>query len=186
MSLLVDLFGYLGILLHGLVIVSQSMALGGALFLVLVARPFETLLGPDIARRCARIAGYSALALVAVELVNVALQAAVLVNTIGLTLSNVLSADFALAGMLKTASAAVLAALLLRSRPAATPAWALLTTGTIELIAATLTTHAAARLFRTLCPAGLLCHKLKHTFETFRDQNVLSVRLMIANLVLAV
>ena len=146
MSLLVDLFGYLGILLHGLVIVSQSMALGGALFLVLVARPFETLLGPDIARRCARIAGYSALALVAVELVNVALQAAVLVNTIGLTLSNVLSADFALAGMLKTASAAVLAALLLRSRPAATPAWALLTTGTIELIAATLTTHAAARL----------------------------------------
>jgi putative copper resistance protein D len=145
-SLLVDLFGYLGILLHGLVIVSQSMALGGALFLVLVARPFETLLGPDIARRCARIAGYSALALVAVELVNVALQAAVLVNTIGLTLSNVLSADFALAGMLKTASAAVLAALLLRSRPAATPAWALLTTGTIELIAATLTTHAAARL----------------------------------------
>ena len=87
-----------------------------------------------------------ALALVAVELVNVALQAAVLVNTIGLTLSNVLSADFALAGMLKTASAAVLAALLLRSRPAATPAWALLTTGTIELIAATLTTHAAARL----------------------------------------
>ena len=146
MSLLVDLFGYLGILLHGLVIVSQSMALGGALFLVLVARPFETLLGPDIARRCARIAGYSALALVAVELVNVALQAAVLVNTIGLTLSNVLSADFALAGMLKTASAAVLAALLLRSRPAATPAWALLTTGTVELIAATLTTHAAARL----------------------------------------
>ena len=146
MSLLVDLFGYLGILLHGLVIVSQSMALGGALFLVLVARPFETLLGPDIARRCARIAGYSALALVAVELVNVALQAAVLVNTIGLTLSNVLSADFALAGMLKTASAAVLATLLLRSRPAATPAWALLTTGTIELIAATLTTHAAARL----------------------------------------
>ena len=146
MSLLVDLFGYLGILLHGLVIVSQSMALGGALFLVLVARPFETLLGPDIARRCARIAGYSALALVAVELVNVALQAAVLVNTIGLTLSNVLSADFALAGMLKTASAAVLATLLLRSRPAATPAWALLTTGTVELIAATLTTHAAARL----------------------------------------
>ncbi len=36
---LVDLFGYLGILLHGLVIVSQSLALGGALFLVLPGAP---------------------------------------------------------------------------------------------------------------------------------------------------
>ena len=46
MSLLVDLFGYLSILLHGLTIVAQSMALGGALFLVFLARPFQASL-PD-------------------------------------------------------------------------------------------------------------------------------------------
>ncbi len=40
MSLLVDLFGYLSIVLHGLTILAQSMALGGVLFLVLLARPF--------------------------------------------------------------------------------------------------------------------------------------------------
>ncbi len=146
MSLLVDLFGYLGILLHGLVIVSQSMALGGALFLVLVARPYLGLLGNDLARRTARIAGYSALALVAVELINVGLQAAVLISTIDLPLANVLAASFAVAGLLKSAAALVLAALLLRARPQATPGWALLAAGAVELAAATLTTHAEARL----------------------------------------
>jgi putative copper resistance protein D len=30
MSLLIDLFGYLSIVLHGLTIVAQSMAVGGA------------------------------------------------------------------------------------------------------------------------------------------------------------
>ena len=39
MDLLVDLFGYLSIIVHGLTILSQSMALGGVLFLILLARP---------------------------------------------------------------------------------------------------------------------------------------------------
>jgi putative copper resistance protein D len=158
-SLLVDLFGYLGILLHGLVIVSQSMALGGALFLLLVARPYGGLLGADIARRVARLAGYSALALVAVEVVNVTLQAAVLSSTIGLSLGNVLSANFAVAGMLKTAAALLLTGLLLRPRPQYSPGWALLAAGFVELAAATLTTHAEARLSDN---ALLLCVEFLH------------------------
>ena len=154
MSLLVDLFGYLGILLHGLTIVSQSMALGGALFLILLARPLAATLGatlgPDIAHRTARIAGISALALALVETVNISLQSAVLVSTLDLPLGDIITANFAVAGLLKTAAALVLAGLLLRRAPtwtpAWTPAWALLLTGTVELVAATLTTHAAARL----------------------------------------
>ena len=142
MALLVDLFGYLGIILHGLVIVSQSMALGGALFLLLVARPYMAVLGEDIARRTARIAGISAAALALIEAVNVAMQTAILVSTVDLSIPDVLAANFAVAGMIKIAAAATLAVLLLRGAGA----MPLLITGAVELVAATLTTHAAARL----------------------------------------
>jgi len=142
LSRLVDLIGYIGILLHGLVIVSQSMALGGMLFLVFLARPFAAQLGDGILRRTALIAAWSALALVAVEMLNVGLQVAVLMTTLDLPLDNVVQANFAVAGLLKTAASVVLAVLLWRRSGAA---W-LLGTGAIELVAATLTTHAAARL----------------------------------------
>ncbi len=142
MALLVDLFGYLGIILHGLVIVSQSMALGGTLFLLLLARPYQVVLGADIARRTARIAGISAAALALIEAVNVAMQTAVLVSTVDLSIPDVLTANFAVAGIIKIAAAATLSVLLLRGAGAV----ALVATGAIELVAATLTTHAAARL----------------------------------------
>ncbi len=141
MNRLVDLIGYVGILLHGLVIVSQSMALGGMLFLVLLARPFAAQLGPVVGRTAA-IAAWSAVALVGVEAVNVALQTAVLVTTVDLPVGNVLSANFAVAGIIKAVAACVLALLLWRG--AAAPF--LLGAGAVELAAATLTTHAAARL----------------------------------------
>jgi putative copper resistance protein D len=142
MSLLVDLFGYLGILLHGLVIVSQSMALGGALFLILLARPYATLLGSGLVRRVGTIAAISAAALVAIEAVNVALQTGVLVSTLDLPAANILSANFAVAGFVKIIAAATLAVLLWRRAPA----WALVAAGSVELAAATATTHAMARL----------------------------------------
>jgi putative copper resistance protein D len=139
---LVDLIGYVAILLHGLAIVSQSMALGGMLFLILLARPFAGTLGRDIARRTAGIAAWSAVALVAIELLTTGLQTAVLVSTLDLPVSNILQANFAVAGLVKSAAAVVLAALLWRNAAAA---W-LLAAGAVELAAATLTTHAAARL----------------------------------------
>ncbi len=146
MDLLVDLFGYLSIIVHGLTIVSQSMALGGALFLVLLVRPLAPQLGRfGIAAGTARIAGYAALALLLCEAATVALQAAVLMDTVDLDFRNVLSADFAIAGMVKTVAAAAMAGVLLGLRDRA-PAVPLLALTLIELAAATLTTHAAARL----------------------------------------
>ena len=146
MSLLVDLFGYLEILLHGLVILSQSMALGGMLFLILLARPLAGQLpdGAVIARRTAQIAGWAAVALVVCEGLTIALQCSVLISTVDLSLFDVLGADFAQAGLVKCAAAAVLAWCLLASRN--TPAALLLATGAVELAAATLSTHAAARM----------------------------------------
>ena len=146
MSLLVDLFGYLEIILHGLVILSQSMALGGVLFFLVLARPLASELfgGAAIARRTARIAGWAALTLVLCEGLTIALQAAVLIDTIDLSLWQVLGADFAIAGLVKCAAALLLALCLLVWR--GTPAVLLLALGIVELAAATLSTHAAARM----------------------------------------
>ena len=146
MSLLVDLFGYLEIILHGFVILSQSMALGGVLFLLLLARPLAAELpgGALIARRTATIAGWAALALLVCEGLTLALQAAVLIETVDLSLPNVLGASFAVAGLVKCAAALLLAACLLVWR--ATPGPLLLALGAVELAAATLSTHAAARM----------------------------------------
>ena len=146
MELLVDLFGYLSIIVHGLTILSQSMALGGALFLVLLARPLAPHPGRfGIAAGTARIAGYAALGLLVCETATVALQAAVLMDTVNLSFRNVLSADFAVAGVVKIVAAAAMAAVLLGLRERA-PVLPLLALMLIELTAATLTTHAAARL----------------------------------------
>ncbi len=147
MSLLVDLFGYLSVVLHGCTIVAQSMALGGVLFLLLLVRPLASRLdaAPAIARDTVRIAGWAALALVLCEAMTVAMQAAILTDTVDLTLPQALGAESALAGLTKIAASAVLAVMLLGAGPQA-PAGLLLFAGAVELAAATLTTHAAARL----------------------------------------
>jgi len=77
--------------------------------------------------------------------VTVALEGAVRIGTIDLSPAEVLSAQFALAGLIKMAAAALMAPLLFAS-PRRAPALLLLAAGAVELAAATLTTHAAARL----------------------------------------
>jgi putative copper resistance protein D len=148
MDLLVDLFGYLSIVVHGLTILSQSMALGGVLFLVFLAQPLASRLGVagmGIVAGTARIAGYAAIALLMSEAATVALQAAVLMDTVDLSLRQVMTAEFAVAGLVKTAAAAAIAFELLWWRERAPPL-PLLALTVIALAAATLTTHAAARL----------------------------------------
>jgi copper resistance protein D len=151
-TLLIDLFGYLSIIIHGLTILAQSVALGGVLFLALLSRPLAPRLGSvgqGIERTCLRITAWSAVALVLCEATTIALQTSVLVGTVDLSIADVLHADFALAGMLKIAAAGLIALVLLTLRQRV-PIIPLLALAAIELAAATLTTHAAARLdYRT-------------------------------------
>jgi putative copper resistance protein D len=147
-ALLIDLFGYLSIILHGLTVTAQSVALGAVLFLALLARPLAPALGAPagpILNGTVRIAAWSALALVVCEAATVAMQTAVLVGTVDLSVGDVLQANFAVSGLARTAAGAlILLVLLLRGRQA--PLAVLLTLVVVELAAATLTTHAAARL----------------------------------------
>jgi putative copper resistance protein D len=148
MDLLVDLFGYLSVVVHGLTILSQSITLGAVLFLAFLARPLAPRLGrtgQGIAAGTARLAGYAAIALVLSEAATVALQAAVLMDAVDLSVRQVMTAEFAVAGLVKTAAAAAMAFVLLGWRERA-PLLPLLALTAIELAAATLTTHAAARL----------------------------------------
>lgn len=148
MSLLVDLFGYLAIVIHGLTIVSQSMAIGGVLFLIFLVRPQGERLGTEgshIERVATRITGWAAISLIICELATILLNTAVLTSTVELGIGEVLAANFALAGSVKIAAALLLAILLFGNGTKA-PAPMLLSVGFIELAAAVFTTHAAARL----------------------------------------
>ena len=150
MSLLVDLFGYLSIVLHGLVIVAQSMAVGGALFLLALALPFAPGLpdGAGLVRRTARIAAWSAVGLAVGEALTVAMQVAVLMSTLDLPLGGVIGASFAVAGLVKMAASLLLAVLLWRRDPGASRGdkAGLVGLCAVVVAAATATTHAAARL----------------------------------------
>src|SRR3984957_16613884 len=77
-ELLIDLFGYLSIIVHGLTILAQSMALGGVGFLVLLARPLWRLIGGGGAKSVAVMAAWFAVALVLAETATVAIESAVL------------------------------------------------------------------------------------------------------------
>jgi len=145
-ALLTDLFGYLSIVLHGLTIVAQSMAVGGALFLVFLVRPMAATLpeGDTLVRRTSVLAGWSALVLVGCEGLAVAMQVVVLMDSVGLAVQQVLMAQYAVAGLLKAASASVLGVALLARRKV--PSAPLLGLCLVIVAAATLTTHAAARI----------------------------------------
>jgi putative copper resistance protein D len=147
-SLLIDLFGYLSVVIHGMTITAQSISLGGVLFIALLLRPLLPQLGAsgeEAERASIAIAAWSALALVLCEAATVALQSAVLVGTIDLSVADTLRAGFAVAGLVK-ASAAALIALTLFAFGQRAPVAPLLALSAIVLVAATLTTHAAARL----------------------------------------
>lgn len=162
MSLLTDLFGYLSILVHGLTIVAQSTMIGGIAFLVLLARPLAQSIGKGVSI-CARtraIVIASAWGLVASATAAIALQGPLLASTVGLGFTDVLSAGFAVAALIKIACAIVLITLfyLLRDR---VPSALLIAVAAVEIAAATLTTHAIARLdHRPLLAMAAALHQI--------------------------
>ncbi len=145
MELLVDLFGYLTIILHGFGISAQAIAIGSTLFLTFLVQPGRALLRDALGRDIARLAGWAAVGLVAAEAAGLAVRAAVLASTLDISAFDALGAQFALAGIARICAALLLAAVLFRARAVA-PAWLLLSLAAAVLLAATLATHAAARV----------------------------------------
>jgi putative copper resistance protein D len=148
MALLLDIFGFLSVVLRGVLLTTQSLTVGGIVFLALLARPLQAELGAgggEALERCRRLLAWSALAFALTELGFVLLQSLALAGTVEISLGNALGADFAHFGLI--AAAASLAAALVASgrldgrRFLALPALAL-----VILLAQLGSSHAAARL----------------------------------------
>ncbi len=126
MALFVDLFGYLSVVLHGLTSSAQAFTLGGDLFIVLLARPLAPALGPDggtIGRGVAAMTAIAAVVLATSDAAVLALDAAVLAQTIDLPFVAALTAPFAVIGLVKIVTALMLAVVLV-VRPRRMPGWA--------------------------------------------------------------
>jgi len=102
MTLLLDLFGFLSVVLRGLTLTTQSLTVGGVAFLLLLAGPLAGDIGAPgaaIIRRSRTLLGWSAIALAIVASISVVIEATILADTVDLTADETLGAAFVLAGI---------------------------------------------------------------------------------------
>jgi putative copper resistance protein D len=147
MATLIDIFGYLSVIIRGAVLVTQSFVIGGIAFLLLT-RSVSRELGSDGERleiRVRRFFFWSALAFTLAEIAFVAVQCAVLMGTVDLGLGDVLGADFALAG-LTLAGAGLVCIWVARAPVGRSAGLALGTLAILMLLAQATTSHAMARI----------------------------------------
>lgn len=161
MALLLDVYGFVSVVLLGILLAAQSLALGGLAFQELLAGPLAAELGPSGAaslRRCGRLVRVSALAVAIVLAASLSIEVALLADSLGTTIRDALSAHFVRAGMVEIAAALAIAALCGSGRGRARRALAILA-ALVLVAAATATSHAAARLDER---AGLLAATALH------------------------
>ncbi|MBI1207717.1 MAG: copper resistance protein [Azospirillum sp.] len=114
MALLLDIFGYLSVLLRGAGVIAQSLTIGALGFLLLVARPLVGELGSagrPLLRSVGRVLSASALALAVVTVAAAALQTATLAGSTGLSVTAAASAEFVVAAEVRVLGAVMLALL---------------------------------------------------------------------------
>jgi len=108
LSSFLDIFGFLSVILRGLVLITQSFTIGGVVFALLLLQPLGPLLSApstDIRLRCRTILTISSFAYAAFTICALGVNAAALVGTLELSWSDALSADFARADFAIAAAA---------------------------------------------------------------------------------
>src|SRR5215831_16500490 len=109
MALLLDIFGFLSVVLRGLVLSAQSLMIGGIVFLAFIVAPVAAKLGEVGAAAMARgrrLLFWSALTLAVAEFVFIVLACVVLAGTMDIPLRVAFGADFARFGLVAAAAAA--------------------------------------------------------------------------------
>jgi copper resistance protein D len=148
MALLLDIFGFLSVMLRGIVLTAQTVTIGGILFLALLLDPLTPRLGGESAaarRRCQALLRWSAAAFAGVELLFLLTEASVLAGSIDISLGDALGAGFARFGLVAVA-AALATAVLAGRRMATGRASPLPLLAIIMLLAQVASSHAAAQL----------------------------------------
>jgi putative copper resistance protein D len=147
-ALLVDIFGFLSVLLRGCALSAQSFTIGGVAFLLLLAQPLAPALGAaggQIVDRTRRLLAWSALALAGIELLTLALQVVVLAGTLAVPPREAAATSFAAAALTVGAGAVAIAIGAIRPGPH-TSARILGPAAILILVAQVATSHAAARI----------------------------------------
>lgn len=149
MSLFLDIFGYLSVVLRGLALLAQSFTLGGIAFQVLLLRPLQAKLSDDalvVGKRAQRFLRRSALGWFAVVMVSLAVNMAALTGTLDLALREAIGADFARSGLVVAACALGIATLARTGTWVTWRAAALVALMGLALAMQLNLTHAASRL----------------------------------------
>ncbi len=147
MATLIDIFGFLSVVIRGFVLVTQSFVVGGIAFLLLTAGILREIdpASARLERHARRLLIWSALAFAISELAFVSVQCAVLMGTVELGLGEVLGADFSMAG-LTLAAAGLVAAWVARAPLGASARSGLGALAVLILLGQATTSHAMARL----------------------------------------
>ena len=146
MDLLLDIYGFLAVVLHGLLLTAQAIALGGIAFLFLLAMPMAREFGesgPVMRRRCAHLLRWSAITGTVVAATSLAFQVSLLMATLDQSLGRSLTASFGISGLVEVVSSGAIA--VLAGRPGKDRT-VLLVAAFVLLAAAVATTHAMARI----------------------------------------
>src|ERR1700690_2409155 len=140
---LLGIFSFLVVLLRAAILCFQSVAIGGVLFLTIVAREGAER-GEELLRPSRKLIRWSALALALSQLFFVSANSGVLRYSADVSLSEVLGANYVLAGLLAIVAGLWLARGAPRLGKNVTP-FALLPAG-LMLAAAVMTSHSASRM----------------------------------------
>ncbi|MGB7848195.1 MAG: CopD family protein [Candidatus Acidiferrum sp.] len=149
---LLGIFGLLVVLLRAATLCFQSVAIGGIVFLMVVARKTK-LRSDELLFSCWKLIRWSALALALSQMFHVIANSFVLAYSAGIPIKATLGADFARAGILAIVAAMAIAAWPSTLRKTVNP-WVLLPAGLI-LAASVLTSHSASRMENRAVLMGL-------------------------------
>ena len=108
MALLLDIFGFLSVVLRGIILSAQSLAIGGILFLTLLVWPLAPQLGTGgaaVMAKTRRLLFWSALTLALAEVIFIVLECVVLAGTVAIPLGDAFGANFARLGLVAIAAA---------------------------------------------------------------------------------
>jgi copper resistance protein D len=147
MARLLDLFGFLSVLLRAMTLVAQTLAVGGVFFVLLVVRPLH-LAGDDSGKiaLCSfrRLVTWAALGLALFQLILLGVNSAALMATAELSLCEVVGANFFRAGAVMIAASSGLA---LIAQAGFRRMWQWAFALAVMIIGASvMTSHAASRL----------------------------------------
>lgn len=148
-QLFVDIFAFVDLVMRGLVLVAQSLAVGGVAYLLLLNHPLHSLLGETaqvIRSRCQRLIFWSALTLGIVEIIAAGALATMLLGTLHISAFDAIGADAIVFDLIVAVLAAALAAMTMKGDMTRSPVRFLTPMLAAAILFAKIgTSHAASR-----------------------------------------